>query len=261
MWKQQRRKKLQSAPFPPAWRRILEERVPLYGRLPEPDQRELEGHTQIFLAEKNFEGCGGLVMTEEIKVCIAAQACVLLLHRDTDYFPDLRSVLVYPGRYFAPTTRHLGSGIVEERQEARLGEAWPEGTVVLAWDAVRAGAADPKVGTNIVLHEFAHLLDFEDGWTTGAPALDGGESPSAGKRKMASWARVLGAEFKKLQAGAQRGDELDLDVYGATNPAEFFAVATESFFEWPQEMQENQPELYEQLKGFYRQDPAQWNCE
>ncbi|MGD0410561.1 MAG: M90 family metallopeptidase [Verrucomicrobiota bacterium] len=261
MWKQQRRKKLQSTPFPPAWRGILEARVPLYGRLPEPDRRELEGHTQVFLAEKNFEGCGGLAMTEEIQVCIAAQACVLLLHRDTDYYPGLRSVLVYPGRYFAPTTRHLGAGIVEERQEARLGEAWPEGTVVLAWDAVRAGASDRKAGTNIVLHEFAHLLDFEDGWSDGAPLLDRGESPSAGRSRKASWARVLGAEFKKLRAGAQMGEEADLDVYGATNPAEFFAVATESFFERPQEMQEKHPELYEQLKGFYRQDPARWERE
>jgi hypothetical protein len=219
---------------------------------------ELQGHTQVFMAEKNFEGCGGLAMTDEIKVRVAAQACVLLLHRDTDYFPGLRSVLVYPGAYFAPTTRHLGSGIVEERQEARLGEAWPEGTVVLAWDAVCAGASNPKAGTNIVLHEFAHLLDFEDGWNDGAPLLDSGESPFAGRSRIASWARVLGAEFKKLRAGAQRGEEADLDVYGATNPAEFFAVATEAFFERPREMQEKHPELYGQLKGFYRQDPAQW---
>jgi hypothetical protein len=186
---------------------------------------------------------------------------VLLLHRDTDYYPGLRSVLVYPGRYFAPTTRHLGSGIVEERQEARLGEAWPEGTVVLAWDAVRAGASDRRFGTNIVLHEFAHLLDFEDGWSDGAPLLGGGESPSAGRSRKTSWARVLGAEFKKLRAGAQMGEAADLNVYGATNPAEFFAVATESFFERPREMQEKHPELYEQLKGFYRQDPARWTGE
>ena len=258
MWKQQRRKKLQSAPFPPAWRRMLEARVPLYSRLPEPDRRELEGHAQVFLAEKNFEGCGGLVMTEEIKVCVAAQACLLLLHRNTDYYPGLRSVLVYPARYFAHTTRHLGSGIIEERQEVRLGEAWKEGTVVLAWDAVCAGGSDPEVGRNIVLHEFAHVLDFEDGWINGAPSLDAGKLPSARKSGYASWARVLSSEFEQLRTKAQKGEEAALDVYGATNPAEFFAVATESFFEWPHQMRAKNPDLYEQLKQFYRQDPAQW---
>jgi MtfA peptidase len=260
MWKQRRRKKLLSTPFPPAWRRILEARVPLYLRLPESDRFELEGLAQVFLAEKNFEGCGGLVITEEIKVCIAAQACVLLLHRQTDFFPRLHSVLVYPSTYFAQTTRHLGSGIMEERQESRLGEAWPHGTVVLAWDAVRAGASDPDVGTNVVLHEFAHLLDYEDGQINGAPSLDAGESRSARKSRQASWARVLNAEFEKLRAKAQKGEEVFLRVYGATNPAEFFAVATETFFEWPHEMKANSPELYEQLKGFFRQDPVQWNA-
>jgi tetratricopeptide (TPR) repeat protein len=148
---------------------------------------------------------------------------------------------------------------MEERQESRIGEAWPHGTVVLAWDAVRAGASDPDVGTNVVLHEFAHLLDYEDGQTNGAPLLDAGESRSARKSRHASWARVLNAEFEKLRAKAQKGEEVFLRVYGATNPAEFFAVATESFFEWPHEMKANSPELYEQLKGFYRQDPVLWS--
>jgi hypothetical protein len=125
--------------------------------------------------------------------------------------------------------------------------------------AVRSISSRLETDSGIVLHEFAHLLDFEDGSTTGVPALDGGESPSAGRSRLASWARVLGALFKKLRAGAQNGEEVDLDIYGATNPAEFFAVATESFFERPRAMQGKHPELYEQLKGFYRQDPARWN--
>jgi len=259
MWKQRRRKKLLAAPFPPAWRRILEARVPLYLRLPESDRRELEGLVQVFLAEKNFEGCGGLVITEEIKVCIAAQACLLLLHRHTDYYPGLRSVLVYPSTYFAQTTRHLGSGIMEERQESRLGEAWPHGSVVLAWKAVCAGASDPEVGTNVVLHEFAHLLDYEDGRIDGAPLLDAEESRSTRRSRYASWARVLSSEFEQLRAKAQKGEAVYLNVYGATNPAEFFAVATESFFEWPHEMKADSPALYEELKRFYKQDPVQWS--
>jgi MtfA peptidase len=258
MWKQQRRKRLRSAPFPAGWTQILEARVPFHIWLPEPDRRELEGHIQVFMEEKNFEGCGGLQMTEEIKVCIAAQACLLLLHRNTDYYPALGSVLVYPTTYFARTLRHVDSGVIEETLQARSGEAWQHGTVVLAWDAVRKGASDLGLGPNIVLHEFAHLLDFEDGRTDGAPLLDVGGSRAERKSRRASWTRVLGAEFEQLRAKVQDGNETVLNAYGATNPAEFFAVATESFFMNPHEMHEHHLELYEQLKGFFRQDPVLW---
>jgi len=258
MWKQRRRAKLKSAPLPPAWKQILAERFPLYARLPEADRRELEGHLQVFLAEKNFEGCGGLEMTEEIKVCVAAQACLLLLHRDTDYYPALRSVLVYPSTYFAQSARHVGSGVMEEFVDARLGEAWPQGAVVLAWDAVRRGTSDPGDGHNVVLHEFAHQLDFEDGRADGAPVLGAEGPPSARRNRYAAWARVLGAEFAALRASVATGQETVLREYGATNPAEFFAVATESFFDRPRIMRDKHPALYEELKGFYRQDPAGW---
>jgi Mlc titration factor MtfA (ptsG expression regulator) len=236
----------------------LETRLSLYHRLPEPDRAELEGHVQVFLAEKSFEGCGGLELTDEIKVCIAAQGCLLLLHRHTDYYPALRSILVYPGGYFARRTRHLGAGVMSESHESRLGEAWPEGAVVLAWDAVNRGAAGSENGHNVAIHEFAHLLDFEDGGINGAPVLGSGDSRSAQKRRRASWARVLNEEYEQLRARVQRGEETVLWEYGATDPAEFFAVATESFFNRPHELRDNHPALYEELKGFYRQDPAQW---
>jgi Mlc titration factor MtfA (ptsG expression regulator) len=181
-----------------------------------------------------------------------------LLHRNTDYYPSLRSVVVYPGTYFVHTSRHLGAGVVEENKQARLGEAWQNGAVVLAWDAVRKGASDLGLGPNIVLHEFAHLLDFEDGQSDGAPRLGFGESMAARKSRYASWARVFGVEFERLRVKAQNGEEAFLSAYGATNPAEFFAVATEAFFTCPHEMQKHHPELYDQLKGFYLQDPVQW---
>jgi hypothetical protein len=218
----------------------------------------LEGLTQVFLTEKNFEGCGGLVITDEIKVCIAAQACVLLLHRTTDYYSPLRSILVYPRKYYTDTVRHLGGGVVEERRVVRLGEAWQTGAVVLAWDAVCAGMADSEVGTNVVLHEFAHFLDFEDGYTNGAPLLAPSESQRAGKTGRSAWAETLSAEFENLRTKAQKGEEIYLDVYGTTNPAEFFAVATEAFFESPHDMKAEGPKLYDELKQFYRQDPAEW---
>jgi MtfA peptidase len=258
MWKKQRRNRLKSAPFPPDCTRILEERFPLYARLPEEDRKELQGHVQVFLAEKKFEGCGGLEINDEMKVCIAAQACVLLLHRATDYYPGLRSILVYPSTYVVKTTRHAGAGVVEERHDSRLGEAWHSGAVVLAWDAVHHGTANPDDGHNVVFHEFAHQLDFEDGKPDGTPVLASEDRWFRWKSRYRVWARVLSSESEHLRANVEAGEKSVLDDYGATNPAEFFAVATETFFERPFALKQRHPALYEELRAFYRQDPTRW---
>jgi len=175
---------------------------------------------------------------------------------NTDY-PELCSVVVYPSGFLVKTTRHLGSGVLEESHRARLGEAWQQGAVVLAWDAVCQGTAEPDDGHNVVFHEFAHQLDFEDGRADGAPVLSRGDAWSAQKSRYAAWARVLSAEFERLRAEVQTGKNAVLDGYGATDPAEFFAVATETFFERPLEIRERDPELYAELKEYYRQDPSQ----
>src|SRR5262249_37403305 len=152
-----------------------------------------------------------------IKVCIAAQACLLLLHRETDYYPGLKSILVYPSGYFVQTTRHMGSGVLQETLDRRLGEAWESGALVLAWDAVHAGAANPEDGHNVVFHEFAHVLDFEDGRTDGAPLL-GAEDPwYERKHRYKAWARVLGKEYERLRANVEAGEQSIIDEYGATN--------------------------------------------
>src|SRR6266576_3406707 len=161
--RRRRRRELQAAPFPAEWRQIVQKRLPLFDRLPAEDQRELERHIVVFLAEKRFEGCAGLTLTDEIRVSIAAQACLLLLHRDTDYYPGLRSILVYPDAYVGKTSEHVGSGVISESESTRLGECWSHGALVLSWDSVQGGAANPVDGQNVVLHEFAHQLDFEDG--------------------------------------------------------------------------------------------------
>lgn len=259
MWKTLRRKRLRSAPFPPERRRVLETHCPFFERLPETDRIELEGHVQVFLAEKIFEGCGGLELNDEIRVCIAAYACLLLLHRDTDYYPSLRTVLVYPSTFVVPTMRHVGSGVMEEGHRVLAGESWQEGAVVLAWDEICKAIQSPGSGYNVVLHEFAHQLDYEDGQTDGAPVLGHGESWKEQKRRYADWSRVMHAEFERLRTRVQRGEVTVLRDYGATSPAEFFAVATECFFTKPQELQQNHPELYEQMKWYYQQDPAQWS--
>ncbi len=247
-FKTSRREALRAQPFPAPWLAILERDVPSYQRLNEADRAELQGHIQVFVAEKNFEGCGGLEMTDEIKLVIAAQACLLLLHRETDYYPRLDSILVYPGAYVARSTEVLGGNLVLEGEQTRLGEAWQGGAVVLSWDDVQTGAADFRDGHNVVLHEFAHQLDHEDSAPDGAPVLP--------KRAMyTAWARVLGAEYEQLRLDAESHRKTVLDKPGATKPAEFFAVATECFFEKPAQLRSKHPELYEELKEYYQQDP------
>ncbi len=203
----------------------------------------------MFLAEKRFEAAGGLDLTEEMRVTIAAQACVLILHRETDYFPEVETIIVYPHAYRVPGAHVQPDGTVIEGGQERLGEAWHRGEVVLSWDDVVAGAACIEDGRNVVLHEFAHKLDDEDGRMDGAPAL-------GTRTRYLAWARVLSREYLSLRDRAAHGRRDVLDRYGATNPAEFFAVATEAFFEKPALLAKRHPELYEQLREYYRQDPA-----
>jgi Mlc titration factor MtfA (ptsG expression regulator) len=235
-------------PFPAAWLGILRERVPYYGVLSHDEQTELRQLIRVFLAEKRFEGCGGLEITDEIRVTIAAQACILLLNREHDYYAGLHSVLVYPSSYLASSQFVDGAGVWHEGHQTRLGEAWMRGAIVLSWDAVRRDSGDFHDGHNVTLHEFAHQLDQQDGAFDGAPLLE--------KRShYLSWARVLMKEYRALGEAAERGQETLIDQYGATNPAEFFAVITEAFFETPKPLKEKHPELYAELKKFFHQDP------
>ena len=253
--KQRRRRRLQNQTFPGEWRNILERNVPVFRRLSKNDQVELVGHIQVFLAEKRFEGCGGLKLTDEMRVTIAAQACLLLLHRKTDYFPGLVTILVYPSTYIVDERRHVEGPIWEEGATARLGESGQRmGTIVLTWDSVRSGAADPSDGKNLVLHEFAHQLDYENGAADGAPALSTREQQS-------SWRAVMRSEFASLRAADETGIRMLLDNYGATNPAEFFAVTTEAFFERPKSLRAHHPKLYAELARYFQQDPVEYSAE
>jgi MtfA peptidase len=251
-FKSRRREQLRAQPFPPEWRQTMERNVPIVRRLPPADQAELAGHVQVFLAEKNFEGCGGLELTDEIRVTIAAQACLLLLHRETDYYPLLTSILVYPSTYVLPGEHPVDGGVWEESEQPVLGHTSRDlSALVLAWDSTLHGARDMRDGENVVFHEFAHQLDFESGGIDGTPPLES-------RARYASWARVLGAEFEELRRVAEEGKQSILDTYGAENPAEFFAVATEAFFERPLELRAKHGALYEELRAFYDQDPAAW---
>ena len=246
-----RRERLRQQPFPDTWRQYLKRRASLYVCLPEEDRRELEGHIQVFLDEKRFEGCGGFALTDEVRVVIAAQACLLLLHRETGYFPGLSSVVVYPTSFIVKLRNYDEAGIVTEESGPLAGESWDTGCVVLAWDEVLESSACDHDGYNVVIHEFTHQLDAEDGITDGAPVLPD-------RSRYRSWARVFGDEYRRLREMLVAGGGTLLDEYGASDPAEFFAVVTESFFEMPEQLKVEHPELYDELSRYYRQDPAGW---
>ncbi len=245
------RERLMAEPLPEEWENILKQNVPLYSRLPDEMQRELRGLINIFLHEKRFEGCGGLEITDEIRVTVAGQACILLLNRKTDYYPRLSSILVYPGAYVAKEVWHTEAGVAVVEDSVRLGESWDSGTVVLSWDSIKHGAWDWKDGNNLVLHEFAHRLDQQDGTADGAPILEQ-------RSRYVSWARTLSREYEQLQKKVKRGRKTVMDEYGASDPAEFFAVATETFFEKSRQMKKKHPELYSELRTYYNLDPATW---
>ena len=248
-FKRRRHKKARSRPFPPEWSEIIQRNVPYCARLSDAEQRQLRDNIKVFLTEKRFEGCAGLEITDEIRLTIAAQACILLLNRRGDYYSRMKSIFVYPREFFVERTFRKPDGVVVEVEFGRLGESWYRGPVVLAWDSVRHGAADSRDGRNVVFHEFAHQLDSESGPVDGAPQLDR-------QLMYLAWARVLGAEYAELIDDIEHSRRTIVSAYGATSPAEFFAVITECFFERPTQLRRKHPELYEQLRRFYHQDPA-----
>ena len=247
--KERRRQRIREQPFPVAWRDILEETVPLYRQLPSDDREELHGHIQVLLTEKHFEGAVGLDVTDRMKLVVLAQAAVLLLHRSTDYFPKLVSVLLYPDEYSVEEEVETEDGLVAEIKEARVGESWVTGTLILSWEDVEHDLASDL--QNVVLHEFAHQLDAESGDMNGAPIL-------ADREFRQRWSNTMTAAFERLVDASDRDEETLLDPYGAEDPAEFFAVATEAFFLVPVELKEEEPDLYAVLHDYFHQDSTQW---
>ncbi|MFK7738766.1 MAG: zinc-dependent peptidase [Planctomycetota bacterium] len=242
-----RRKALLAEPFPDAWRALLA-KLPFYLALDERGQERICDDLRVLMAEKEWQGCGGFELTDEVRVTVAAQASLLLLNLEHEYYKHVDTILIYPSAYrTAPQTDAMG--VVREGQ-ANLGEAWRRGPVVLSWDAAKGGALDPKDGHNLVLHEFAHKLDMLDGRADGTPPLGTHE-------QWQQWIQTMTREFDRLKkAASETRRPAVLDTYGATNPAEFFAVATECFFEKARKLREKHPELYECLRDYYCQDPA-----
>jgi Mlc titration factor MtfA (ptsG expression regulator) len=247
-----RRKQILEKPFSPEWESTLNRNVAHYRRLGESDREHLHALIQVFVAEKHWEGRGGLHLTDEIRVTIAAQACLMVLALPHDLFRQVESIFVYPSTVVTPR-RKPGvfefSGDIESGAVPILGEARLRGPVILVWDSILQTARHPEGGHNLVYHEFAHKLDMLTGRADGTPPLEG-------KERLHRWVEVCSREFLRLRSLSQAGKRSFLDSYGATNEAEFFAVATEQFFDQPVEMKKRCPELYEVLHDFYQQDPA-----
>jgi len=251
-FRNRRRRKMLQNPFPMAWRDIMQEMVTHYSYLDLAEQNRLEQLVQLFIAEKKFEGCGGLELTDEIKVVVAAHACLLVLGLPDFQYLQLDSVLIYPATVILPPSRlsvFAGTPMIVPDQQAILGQASLRGPVILVWDAVQRGARHPEQGHNVVYHEFAHILDMRDGTADGTPELQN-------RKLFRSWVEICTKEFFRLKKEVENGHKTFLDPYGAVHEAEFFAVATELFFDRPLRMEREHPDLYMVLSAYYRQDTA-----
>lgn len=248
----QRRLKIMEEPFPSEWEAIIRRNMVHYSMLGDDEQMRLQRLIQIFMAEKSWEGCGGLELTDEIRVTISAQACLLILNLPHNYFDNVETILVYPSEMMLPERKPGFFETVLEPLQPELpisGQAFRQGPVILAWDTALDQGRHSKAGSNVVYHEFAHKLDMQDGAADGTPRL-------RDREEYRDWVKTCSREYLRLIQDVEKGRRTFLDEYGATDEAEFFAVATEQFFCKPAQMIKSAPELYRVLKTFYRQDPA-----
>lgn len=246
--KQRRRRAALDAPFPIESRDFLETEMVHWRWLSDDERTRLERRIKGFLFDKRFEWSNGLERSVEIETIVAASACLLILGLDKAYFRDVGSIIMYPssivvkGRRSSPDVQGLETTAIVPI----LGEAALHGPVILAWDSAKKSATSPDTGHNVIYHEFAHKIDMADGISDGAPPMH--------QENRARWAEVCTREYELLRSGENRHPFLD--PYAAANASEFFAVATEFFFDMPMDMAHHKPYLYAVLEEFYRQDPA-----
>jgi len=249
LWRRRRRRRAFDETLPEPLRAAIARNVPVTRALPAGLRRRLDGLVISFLQEKQFVGCNGLEVTDEVRATIAAQACLLLLGRPGSLYDELLSILVYPGAFWVEDEVHDDDGLVTQRRRELSGEAWDSHRIILSWEDIAATAGQPGDGYNVVLHEFAHYLDAE-----------GLGLPRGATHSLRSWHDALVAEYDTLCAMVDRGEATYLDPYGAEDEAEFFAVVTEEFLECAVELRAAHPTLYELMREFYGIDPAQWSA-
>ena len=252
-FRERRRKKLTQGIFPSAWEEIIRQNVAHYCMLGDAERAHLRALIQVFIAEKNWEGAGGLELDDEIRVTISAQACLLILGVPHNYYQNVQSIIVYPSTV-VPPQRKLGSFEITiapmDIERPIIGQAFLQGPVIIIWDAVLHGGRHPELGHNVIYHEFAHKLDMLDGAADGTP-------PLRDRAEYRDWILVCSREYQRLRHDAAMGKKSFLNAYGATSEAEFFAVATEQFFDQPRLMINEAPDLYRVLQEYYRQNPAE----
>lgn len=231
----------EALPEPAQWQALLDARLSQVARLSEAQRVQFHDHVARFLRDKRFVGCGGLEVSDEMRVLIAGMACLLILRPGAEVFPRLRDVLLYPGAFLVPVTEPDELGLVPDEPEERIGESWQDERVILSWADVEAALDGDEV--NVVVHEFAHQLDDASEAGEGAPAL----------ADYTRWSAVMQAEFERLRR--HRRPRV-LDPYGAENPAEFFGVVTEAFFQRGSALAQHHPQLYALLRDYYGFDTA-----
>ncbi|MFK8029884.1 MAG: zinc-dependent peptidase [Gammaproteobacteria bacterium] len=248
--RQCRRKQLYQLPMGEEWEQILNQHVSLYRFLPAPLKTKLHGHIHYFLDTKIISGCDGMEVDDVVRLTIAANACILILHREDRIFPGFETILVYPSTYVAVRHHRHGESVTESHA-AMAGESWHRGPIVLSWSDVKRGSLNPADGHNVVMHEFAHKLDEETSAVNGMPQLRSHE-------QFKDWVEVLNREYGEFLKRVDSNRNSVIDEYGSVSPPEFFAVATESFFEKSTSMRRKLPDLYRQLQDYYQLDPASW---
>jgi len=245
--KARRRRWVREQPFPPAWRDVLRRSVRQVEGLADDEWRRLEAWIAVFLAEKRFEGCSGLEITDEVRLAVAGQAAVAALGLDDEHFDRLRSILVHPADFRVPTSAAIGGDVTLEWLEPRLGETWTGGSMSLSWPDVVAGGRLRDGPRSVVIHEFAHQVDGLDGAIDGLPPL-----PAARRR---AWAVAIADSRERFAEALDDGRATPFDDYADESPAEFFAVASECFFQDPHRLARFDPVLYDLLMEAWRQDP------
>ena len=251
VWPRIRMRQVLAKAFPSNYAKILRRNIPQYRYMPTDLQMQLKKRIKQFLHEKTFVGCDGLMVTDEMRVTVAGKACLLLLNRETEVYPELTHILLYPGAFVAQRREVQSGGIVTHTNQGLSGESWSDGRVVLAWDQVLGSSEEQAHAHDLVLHEFAHQLDSQTGSTNGAPLLKNAEAYE-------TWSKVMTREFEQLRADIEQGFQTIIDPYGATNPAEFFAVTTEAYFQSSEALAQYHPALFQQLYTYYRVDPRDW---
>jgi MtfA peptidase len=249
--RKRRRARLLATPLSAEADALARAKVPLYRRLPDELRPPLQGAMQVLLAQKSWEGCDGLVVSDEMRLVIAAQAALLQLRPDADHFPGLDTILIYPQSFVVAHPRQDEHGFVTEEEDELAGESWQRGVVILSWDDVVTDTRKVGDGYNVVLHEFAHQLDDEyGGGADGAPRLPRALAPR--------WAAAFAAAYDKHQKRLARRREVLFDADAAEDPAEFLATAVELFFELPHDMKKEYADVYDVLAEYLGLDPAAW---